>query len=412
MAATMTHRKKTLVTFWSVLACLVSSFLFLLFQGGKLASTLFAVMSVLSIYLILGRWSGITKARGRRTIEGVGADGLVSAGSTLTVHIHAEIPGFWPIPYVFVHDRLLRRGGGEMIFESSFVPDWRRQGKLEYTTPPMRRGTYFFGNTRCTTEDVFGLFEHSGEMELPGSFGVLPQTVQIKEWKQYHELMKGEHYHSASNRARRETTQINGVREYHHGDRLSRIHWNATAKTGEFKSKEFERESLPKSILVLDRNRKSYKDPEQFELAVSVAASLLEFTFQRDSALGLLSVGKEAVSFDPVSSPVQLRRMLNHLIDVEADGDHSLQHVLETYGRTYAPGTFFAVISPEWDEPMKQAIVWMQRSRMIVCHFWLPSGTTKAMEESWLNVLHRQGYAGYAIHSLNELPRVLGGRAS
>ena len=405
-------RRKTVLTVWCVLACLIGSFLFLIFQGGKLASMLFAVMLILSAYLTMGRWSGITKAQGKRSISGIGSDGLVPAGTPVSVQIQAEIPGFWPIPYVMVKDRLVRRGGGEMTFDASFVPDWRRRGTLEYTTPPMRRGFYYFGSTRCTTEDIFGLFEHSGVLEMPGSFGVLPQTVPIREWRQYRQMMKGMHQHSASTRAMRETTQINGVREYHYGDRLSRIHWNATAKTGEFKSKEFERESLPKSILVLDRNRKSYGDEEQFELAVSIAASLLEFASRRDIALGLLSVGKEATYFDPTRSAMQYRLMLNHLVDVEADGAHSLLHVLKNHARAFAPGSFFALITPQWSEPMRQVLDWLESVDMNPCHFWLPQTTAKAQEEGWMNELRKRGFAGYAIHALGELPRALGGRVS
>lgn len=412
MLTATTQKRKTVTTFWCVLACFVGSLFFLLFQGGKLASMLFAVMLILSVYLALGRWSGITKAQGKRVLHGIGPEGLVAAGSPVTVQIQTEIPGFWPIPYVFVKDRLSRRNGGEMTFDASFVPDWRRRGSLEYTTPPMRRGFYYFGSTKCTTEDIFGLFEHSGTLEMPGSFGVLPQTVPIKEWKQYHQLMKGMHHHSATNRAMRETTQINGVREYHYGDRLSRIHWNATAKTGEFKSKEFERESLPKSILVLDRNRNAYADQEQFELAVSVTASLLEFAFQRDIALGLLSVGKDCVYFDPSRSAVQQRLMLNHLIDVEADGTHPLLHVLQTQARTFVPGSFFALITPEQSEPMKQVLDWMDAFQMNPCHFWLAADASRASQDAWLNVLRKRGCTGYAIRALSELPLVLGGRLS
>ena len=67
---------------------------------------------------------------------------------------------------------------------------------------------------------------------------------------------KGGFSHASAARASRETTQINGIREFLPGDRLSRIHWGATAKTGQWKSKEFEREALPRTIVLLDACRK------------------------------------------------------------------------------------------------------------------------------------------------------------
>jgi uncharacterized protein (DUF58 family) len=382
----------------------------MLFQGGKLAWMLFVVMLILSIYLALGRWSGIAKAKGRRTLPGVESERLVAADTTVVVEIDTEIPGFWPIPYVFVQDRLRRKGGGELVFHSSFVPDWRRRGHLEYSTPPMRRGYYSFGQTECSTEDIFGLFEHSGELDLNGSFGVLPRTVAIKEWRQFHQVMKGLHHHSASDRAMRETTQINGVREYHYGDRLSRIHWNATAKSGEFKSKEFERESLPKTVLVLDRHRGSYASEEQFELAVSIAASLLDFCGRHDMELGLLSVGGDSVYFEPKRNSAHRREMLRHLIEVEPNGQHPLQQVLQNHRRSFASGSFFAVISPVFKDPMMYTIQWLDTNRINFCHFWLPEGVLpKASEDNWLTQLRKKDCFGYAIHTLDELPHALGG---
>lgn len=412
MSTPSISKRKFQYKFWLLLTCLIGSLLFLLFQGGKLASMLFAIMAVVSIYLALGRWSGITQIRGKRTLDGVSMDNIVPAGTVLTIRIQTEIPGFWPIPYVLVKDRLVRKNGHEVKYESSFVPDWRRKGQLEYNTTPMRRGYYHFGSTDCTTEDVFGIFEHAGNLKMTGSFGVKPEIIPIKEWRQYRQLMKGMHQHSATNRALRETTQINGVREYHYGDRLSRIHWNATAKTGQFKSKEFERESLPKSILVLDRNKAAYKNNDQFELAVSITASLLEFASRKDIALGLLSVGKTAVYFDPSHSATQHRLMLHHLIDVEADGKHSLDQVLQSYSRSFASGSFFAFVSPQANDSMARVMDWAQIFEMIPCHFWLTGMNDKDNSAQWLSKLHVQGITGYGIQSLDELPRALEVHAS
>jgi uncharacterized protein (DUF58 family) len=410
-AAAYLAKRKQRTRLWCVVAAFLGSLLFLLFQGGKLASMLFAIMLILSIYLLLGRWSGIRRIEGRRILGELEKETFVPAGTSVKVRIETEIPGFWPIPYVRVQDRLLRRNGGEMTFEASFVPDWRRRGKLEYTTPPLRRGFYRFGGTVCKTEDVFGLFEHSGTLELAGGFGVLPETAAISYWRQFHQMMNGMHHHSAVKRAMRETTQINGVREYHYGDRLSRIHWNATAKTGDFKSKEFERESLPRTVLVLDRRHSVYAEPEQFELAVSVAASLLEYAKKHEIAVGLLSAGKDSACFEAGTSAEGHRAMLYHLIDAEADGEQPLMKVLQDRGRAFAPGTFFAIVSPQIGEPMQQVMKWMSLHQMNGCHFCLPGDGNDTGRAAWLKMLKQRGWMGYTVRRLDELPSVLGGMA-
>lgn len=404
-----TERQRASKQFWAVLASFLGSLCFLLFQGGKLALMLFVIMSILSIYLLLGQWSGIKRTQGARTLYNVDHGGTLEAGSSLGIAIQLQIPGFWPMPYIFVKDRLYHKNGSELVFEATIVPDWRRRGEWEYRTPALRRGSYSFGTTECVTEDIFGLFEHSGSLDLPHSIVVLPQTIQIREWQQFHQMMKGTNHHSTTTRAVRETTQINGVREYIYGDRLSRIHWNATAKTGTWKSKEFERESLPKTYLVLDRERKAYPDPEQFELAVSVAASLFQYGHSRALALGLLSTGADDTYFEPKLGQNQQKTVQQHFIQVEPDGAYSLRQVLREKVQTLVPGSFIAIISPIHGEPMLQIISWLKQLQLNPCHLWLCTDTDA--KERWIKQLRSSGVAGYAISSLHELPVVLGGRS-
>lgn len=392
---------------WLLGAVLAGSLLFLLFQGGKLAFMLFVVVLFLSIYLLLGRWSGIARTKARRQLLS-GAGEQLEAGSVLRIKVDLQIPGYWPVQYVMVRDRLIRRNGGELVFEASLIPDWARRGSLEYTTPPLVRGFYQFGLTECSTEDMFGIFEHKGALELPSSFAVVPQTVAIKEWKQLQRIVKGAHHHSAATRAQRETTQINGVREYNYGDRLSRIHWNATARTGTLKSKEFEREALPKTVVVLDRQQRNYASREQFELAVSVAASLLTYGNNHDIALGLLSVGGDSTYFEPNGSDSRHRTIMNHLTGVEANGQHPLDRVLEDRARLFAPGTCVVVVSSQRSEKTLKLLAWMKQRQLLPCHIWI-GGDMQEERRAWPKELAAMGYLGYEVRSLEELPVALGG---
>lgn len=395
--------------FWLVLCCFILSFFFLVFQGGKLAFMLFIIVSLLCIYLLMGRWSGIANSRGTRTLANADQEFTLSAGTSLSVRILVNIPGFWPIPYVYVKDRLIRKNGDEQLFETSFIPDWKRTGEVIYRTPSLRRGIYRFTSTECVTEDVFGLFEHVGVLQLNETFKVLPQTVIIREWKQLNRLFRGLYQHSATTRVYRETTQINGVREYNYGDRLSRIHWNATAKTGAMKSKEFERESLPKTVLFLDCNRQHYRNNSHFELAVSIAASLCDFSMKKDLAIGMLSSGKVVSYIEPNRSHNHQHRIHNHLIEVEADGQHKMEDVLQDKLRFFDQGTLVTVISPLANQTMQQALQYLTQRQLSVCHMWVASEATASEQEQWMRRLRLNGVLSYAVRSLPELPSVLGG---
>ena len=394
---------------WIVFMSFIGTLFFFLFQGGKLSFMIFIIVFVICVYLVLGKWSGIAKTRGGRTLVNAEMESILEAGTSLVVKLQIEVPGYWPMPYVLIKDRLLRRHGGEHLYESSIIPDWRRQGMVEYKTPPLRRGHYHFGLTDCSTEDIFGFFEHKGTLKLEQSFSVLPQRIAIREWKQIHHMLKGTHHHSITTRALRETTQINGVREYNYGDRLSRIHWNATARTGTLKSKEFERESLPKTIIVLDRQLSSYEDKEAFELAVSVTSSLIDYGSKHDMALGLLSVGADSVFYEPSLSQSQHKLIISHLIQVEADGFYPVAQVLRDRSRYLVPGMFIAVVSPTKGNRILPAFAWIDQRQMNPCHMWI-GGNRDEVNEAWLSTLRMKGYVGYPIPTLLDLPLVLGGR--
>lgn len=395
---------------WLLLTSMLASMLFVLFQGGKLAFMLLIISTTIGFYLMLGRWSGIAKSKGHRELVGVHIDSPVIAGTTVSVKINVSIPGIWPIPYVIINDRLIRRGSEEHLFEASFIPDWRRRGMVEYKTTPLRRGFYQFNETDCATQDIFGIFEHKGSLNLPSGFWVLPQKVKILHWRQLHRMIRGTHHHTTTTQALRETTQINGVREYNYGDRLSRIHWGATARTGTLKSKEFEKESLPKTVIVLDRRKSSYENQEQFELAVSVAASLVDYGLHCDLAMGLLSVGHAATFVEPKLGNAQHRLIEHHLIDVEADGTYPLLRVLQDRARQLAPGTFVTIISPVHDEAILPSLAWVEQRQMNPCHMWICSSSKPG--EHWMKQLQKAGYWGYPVRALHDLPIVLGGRAT
>lgn len=396
--------------FWLCVGCLVASLLFMLFQGGKLAFMLFFVTASLAVYLALGKYSGIARISGTRTLLNMENDRMIEAGSSLSVSFQVQIPGIWPIPYVVIRDRLVRGNGETLTFETAAIPDWKRRARADYVTMPLGRGFYHFGSTECSTEDIFGMFEHSGRLAVHDSFMVKPKTVFVSEWFHHQQALKGRHYQAVTTQALRETTQINGVREYIYGDRISRIHWNATAKTGVWKSKEFERESLPKTIIMLDRNKESYRNREQFELAVSVAASLFEYGQRQQLAMGLLSVGQSAFYLEPGRFPSHYRQAMHHLIGVEADGSYPLLNILQDRARYFSSGCFFVILTPSADEKMLQALMWIRMRQMNPCHVALASGLDRAAADEWERRLRARGIFSHIVDRLDQLPAALEGR--
>lgn len=383
--------------------------LFVLFQGGKLALMTWVMYTIFSAYLLFGYYNGVRSISGARSL-GHAEHVRMEAGTALPVKLQFQIPGAWPVPYVIVQERLVRRSDGVCYdFDLSFVPDWKLRGQLEYYTPNLMRGHYSFGQTICTSEDIFGLFQQEGRLEMENAFRIYPQTVPIRYWRNFDRLHRGQQFSTLTNRSPKETTQINGVRDYIYGDRLSRIHWNATARTGTWKSKEFEKESLPKTMIVLDQHRGSYRNQEQFELAVSVAASMLEYASDHQLAFGLTTFGKQAEVFEPRKGSEHLRRLKDHLIDVSSDAPYSITKVLATLqGQKLPGGVFVVVISPTRGDEMLKALLQLQQRKTMPCLIHLYQGGHEVAEQ-WLSLLHSRGLQGHAVPRLEELPQVLGG---
>lgn len=385
--------------------------LYLLFQGGKTAFMLFVILNVLILYLALGKLSGIGRVRGERQLGGTAGqhEHVLSAGTKLDVELHVRIPGFWPVPYVLVQDTVERIGGRSMMFEVSFIPDYRRTGTARYSTPPLQRGRYVFRRTECVTRDIFGLFEHRGSFDSDTRFTVLPQTATIRQWLRMERGLKGPYSYAVTSRSAKETTQINGVREYIYGDRLSRIHWNATAKTGEWKSKEFDRESVPRTVIVLDRCGLAYADADQFELAVSVAASLVEYGIRRETAMGIVSSGAKVEGWLPRSSSEQRQLILNHLVDVQADGEAGLYRSLRNSANIIPRGSFVVLVTPHGSEEAVKTMEWLERSGMTPCLIHLPGERGRDALTSWQKLLTARGWQVYNVRKLQDLPAALEG---
>nr|WP_255499102.1 MULTISPECIES: DUF58 domain-containing protein [unclassified Leucobacter] len=67
---------------------------------------------------------------------------------------------------------------------------------------------------------------------------------------------------------------FHAVRDYVHGDAMRHVHWRSTAKTGALMVRQYEESQTARSAILFDANRAEYVSDEEFELGVSVAASL------------------------------------------------------------------------------------------------------------------------------------------
>ncbi|WMT42294.1 DUF58 domain-containing protein [Paenibacillus sp. D2_2] len=387
--------------------------LYVLFQGGKTSFMLFTMINVLALYWIICSIAGVKRVRGQRSLslngESTGKQ-AIQAGSQVEVKLKLQLPIFIMLPYLIVSEKLYRHNGDSWKYEDSIVPRLGGHSELIYQTPQLERGKYSFRATECRSKDIFGLLEHEGSFQTEGEFYVLPRTIFIPRWQLFSHNSRYSGPETTILQSRRETTQINGVRDYIYGDRISRIHWNATAKTGSWKSKEFERESIPKSMIVLDAHAANYINQEQFELAVSTVASLLEYGGRERINMGLCILGKEVWGSAPTESQFERQQMLHQLVDISPEGAGNYKARLEQRKGLFPVGAFFIIVTPLADEPLFEMLRWAKGHQMTPYHIHIGRSIRIADSRAHSGTLYNpQGVAGIKISALTDLPVLLGG---
>lgn len=392
-----------------LLSCLGASFMMMAVYGGKPAATVFISLVLLYLYLQAGRWSGIARVSAVRHAMGDGEKPVFAAGMDVLIRVQLQIPGYWPIPYVVVSDELLRSGGEALRYDITVIPDARRQAEAAYRIPSIRRGHYSFNRTQFATSDILGLFQYRSKLDLPYSFAVLPRMTTISEWNIASASAGPIRSAAASARSPRygiESPQTSGIREYQPGDRLSRIHWSASARTGSLKSKEFERETQSPLLVLLDRHRGSYETDDLFELAVSIAASILRYGAGSSLSMGLLSFG--ATGFQKTNAQ-DWKQQIRHLTAVAPDAAAPLPQVIREQRHMLPSGHCLLLISPSCSEELLQSICQLSGSRVSVQHLLPAAGKDRHLIQKWKEKLRASGSMVYPVEKLEELAAVLRG---
>jgi len=265
-------------------------------QAGLVA---FAGYVLLGVYL-LSRWLA------RRWAEDLAAERTCDnspreVGDTLEVAITLRNTGGLPILWVLVEDllpeRTFRRSRfsvkGKRIQVVNLRPKQTRPIKYKLTFE--MRGYYPIGPTMLETGDVFGLHRRHRIVGEPVYIMVYPKVLPLQKYDFASERPIGEV--RLQNRLFEDVTRTAGVRQYMIGDPFSRIHWRATARTGELHSRIFEPTSLAGATLLVDFHTAGYHsrgEPFRSDLAVTAAASIAFAISVLNQQLGLASNGRDA----------------------------------------------------------------------------------------------------------------------
>lgn len=281
--------------FLGVLAFLLIA---LVLQSGLLAYAMYVLLGVLLLSRFLARsWIGhltATRECNRLTAE---------VGEKIAVQVTVQNTGSLPVPWVLLEDLLPRqaldqkpprlRVKGKRMQISMLAA--QQQITLHYQVRCQMRGYYQIGPLVMESGDVFGLHRRYRVEAEPHFLVVYPRVVPLEGYDLASRRPIGDI--RLTHRLYEDPTRIAGVRPYEAGDPLNRVHWRATARTGQLHSKILEPSSLAGITLLLDFHQAGYPrrgEPYRSELAVTTAASLANAVYEMGQQVGLVSNGRDA----------------------------------------------------------------------------------------------------------------------
>lgn len=318
----------------------------------------------------------------------------VQVGEKVAVVLTVRNRGFFPVPWLLLEDSVphtaLQQRPPRMTIDGPRLRIvWlkgRSQQVLTYQPSFLMRGYYQLGPLLMESGDLFGLHRRFRLAADPHYILVYPRMISLDDYDVASRRPVGEV--QLTHRLFEDPTRISGVRPYQSGDPIARIHWRASARTGQLQSKTFDASTVAGATLILDFHKDGFPDSEEphaSELMIMTVASLANTLLQLSEKCGVVSNGRDAADriraegfriefrtrgqartqfgmqnrsdrLEPVIVPTrqgadQLSRILETLARLELTDGLSLSELLvESTGRIPRDATVIAVLCSASEE--------------------------------------------------------------
>lgn len=353
---------------WAVAAAILLVLAWILGSAPLAAATYLLLATAVAARLLVRYWaSQVSASRDCNRVD-------ARIGDKVAFNVELHNHGRLALPWLMVEDLIpsadlrgtpprLRLLGRNVAFLR--LPKGGRK-RLFYQIECMRRGFYRIGPLLAETGDPFGLQRRYRSLAPPQYLLVYPKVVPLEGYDIAAKRPLGEM--RLAYQLFEDPTRIAGIRPYQPGDPPRRIHWAATARTGQFQSKVYEPSALAGATLLPDLSPSGYPEGQAYarsELAVSAAASLAHALYLMNEPFGLICNGRDAVERareegwdpDPHHRLTAIRvqdtgrkagRAAAPLILPPQRGPQQLQHALEVLARVELyPGLTFAELIRE-----------------------------------------------------------------
>ncbi|MFN7292614.1 MAG: DUF58 domain-containing protein [Pirellula sp.] len=265
----------------------------------------------------------------------------VEIGDRISIGLRVDNLSKQPIPWVLLEDSIHKSviyaphrslelvGSNIKLYELGAG----QSGLLAYDLKAVRRGYFRIGPTLLETGDLLGLNRQHRVVSGADYILVMPKLIPIQGIDLTSRRPLGDL--RISDRSMEDPSQMAGVREYRMGDPLNRVHWKATARTGQLHTRVFEPSCMHGAMLLVDMNRES--NPEEHEpirtdLAVTAAASIAHAYYLLNQPCGFICNGidmAERFSFQELTGDYSDRSSIRNTVQKELKIDRLRPIIVE-----------------------------------------------------------------------------------
>jgi uncharacterized protein (DUF58 family) len=219
---------------------------------------------------------------------------------------------------------------------------------LSWRLRPRRWGVYRCGPIQVRAQDRFGLLSYSARLEEPKRLRVFPSFERLRRL-----VPPARTQLFAGNRIARlhgDGIEFAEIREFTAGDRVRRVNWRTTARTGVPYVNDFHLERNADVILFVDSFVDLGIDQESvLTLAVRAAAALADGYLGERDRVGVVGFGGVLRWLPPGMGPRQFFRVVEALLDTQVVTSYAWRAIDVIPRRVLPPAATILALSPLLD---------------------------------------------------------------
>lgn len=274
-----------------------------------------------------------------------------------------------PLTDIQHHDLALLANTRNRRFDSMFSLGMYEQVSQKYTLNCDHRGWQRFGPVRLQAHDPFGVSRREITLDVTEGVLVYPRMVPVSTFVVPARQPLGDM--KPTTPLIEDPMRIAGVRQYVPGDSPRRIHWRATARTGELQTRIFEPSASPVAAIFLDTITFSHlwegQNSNRLELSVVTAASISRQLIEGRHQVGLYANAPipdraRSIRISPGRRGGQLQKILEHLAMMQPVYGDKIEKMIGQELPRLPWGSSIVIISSQVTAEFQRSLIRLSRS--------------------------------------------------